>query len=123
MKEISSWPQCVNTYSSTLIEYQQSMTQFNNHLLTVKGHIDGSMQKKYNQCEYTGAMPPSHQAIDVRITEMFLIFIIQSQHCGCWWSVALLFQERPTTVTVRVSIDFLDINRIESTVYKQIRYK
>ena len=24
------------------------MTQFNNLLLTVKGHIDGSMQKKYN---------------------------------------------------------------------------
>ena len=75
------------------------------------------------QCEYTGAMPPSHQAIDVRITERFLIFIILSQHCGCWWPVALLFQDRPATATVLVSIDFLDINRTESTVYKQIRYK
>ena len=30
------------------MEYQQSKTQFNNLLLTVKGHIDGSMQNKYN---------------------------------------------------------------------------
>ena len=48
MKAISSWPQCVDTKSNTPIEYEQSMSQFNNLLLIAKGHIDGSMQKKYN---------------------------------------------------------------------------
>ena len=57
MKAISSWPQCVNTKSNTLIEYQQFMTQFNVLLFTVKGHIGGFMQKRFNSS--ANALKPS----------------------------------------------------------------
>ena len=84
-------------------------------------HFHGSHRGFYAkeiqlQCEHTGAMPPSHQAIDVRISEMFLIFIILSQNCGCWWPVALLFQDRPATATVLVSINRSDMNRMEHRI-------